>query len=290
MISVIIPLYNKEQIIEKCVQSVLSQDYNDFEVVIVNDGSTDRSAEIVKGIGDTRIRFIEQANGGPSKARNTGVKNAAGEWIVFLDADDEFLPGALSHLANLSVQKPLECVFCCPFIQRKNTNKTQPYRYISGKLSNPYGAYFYNLCFPHTGSTMYRRQLIKDNLFDERIRRYEDVEHVFRLFDISGIYLDPEPILMINLDYVSASKGRKSVFEDFVGYLDFHGLSFWKKMCLYKLYLGERILYNDQINKLYPMLKYRYDLFLIYTFLWIITKNDKFFSFFLKISKITNCK
>ena len=91
MISVIIPLYNKEQIIEKCIQSVLTQDYNDFEVVVVNDGSTDRSAEIVKRIDDSRVRLIEQENGGPSKARNTGVKNAKGEWIVFLDADDEFL-------------------------------------------------------------------------------------------------------------------------------------------------------------------------------------------------------
>ena len=101
MISVIIPLYNKEQIIEKCIQSVLTQDYDDFEVVIVNDGSTDRSAEIVKRIDDSRIRLIEQENGGPSKARNIGVKNAKGDWIVFLDADDEFLLGALNYFRSL---------------------------------------------------------------------------------------------------------------------------------------------------------------------------------------------
>ena len=94
MISVIIPLYNKEPIIERSLQSVLSQDYDDFEVVVVNDGSTDRSADIVRSINDPRIRLIEQENGGPSKARNTGTKNARGEWILFLDADDELLPGA----------------------------------------------------------------------------------------------------------------------------------------------------------------------------------------------------
>ena len=95
MISVIIPLYNKEPIIERSLQSVLSQDYDDFEVVVVNDGSTDRSADIVRSINDPRIRLIEQENGGPSKARNTGTKNAKGEWILFLDADDELLPGAM---------------------------------------------------------------------------------------------------------------------------------------------------------------------------------------------------
>lgn len=100
MISVIIPLYNKEPIIERSLQSVLSQDYDDFEVVVVNDGSTDRSADIVRSINDPRIRLIEQENGGPSKARNTGVKNAKGEWILFLDADDEMLPGALEFFSK----------------------------------------------------------------------------------------------------------------------------------------------------------------------------------------------
>ena len=100
MISVIIPLYNKEPIIERSLQSVLSQDYDDFEVVVVNDGSTDRSADIVRSINDPRIRLIEQENGGPSKARNTGTKNARGEWILFLDADDELLPGALNYFSQ----------------------------------------------------------------------------------------------------------------------------------------------------------------------------------------------
>ena len=80
-ISVIIPLYNKENIINQCVDSILSQSFENFELIIVNDGSTDNSLEIVKSIHDDRIRIIEQKNGGPSKARNTGVKKANGDWI-----------------------------------------------------------------------------------------------------------------------------------------------------------------------------------------------------------------
>ena len=72
MISVVIPLYNKEASIAQSLKSVLSQEYDDFEVVIVDDGSTDGSVDVVEAINDPRIRLIKQENGGPSKARNTG--------------------------------------------------------------------------------------------------------------------------------------------------------------------------------------------------------------------------
>ena len=98
MISVVIPLYNKEASIKQALMSVLSQSYQEFEVVIVDDGSTDNSVAKVEEIQDSRIRLIRQENGGPSKARNTGVKNAKGEWILFLDADDELLPNAITNL------------------------------------------------------------------------------------------------------------------------------------------------------------------------------------------------
>ena len=95
MISVIIPLYNKETTIEQSIRSLLTQSFSDFELIVVDDGSTDGSAEKIRGITDERMILICQENGGPSKARNTGVKHARGEWIVFLDADDELLPDAL---------------------------------------------------------------------------------------------------------------------------------------------------------------------------------------------------
>ena len=101
-ISIIIPLYNKEKIVQRSVNSVLCQSVSDFELIIVDDGSTDNSLSVVKSIKDNRIHIIEQENGGPSKARNTGVKHAKGEWILFLDADDELLEGALEHLLSLT--------------------------------------------------------------------------------------------------------------------------------------------------------------------------------------------
>ena len=129
MISVVIPLYNKEAIIKKSLESVLTQDYDDFEVVVVNDGSTDKSVEIVKSIQDTRITLIEQENGGPSKARNTGVKNARGEWILFLDADDELLPGALKHFAGLVEAHKDINMFVCPYLLDYGKGIEQEYQY-----------------------------------------------------------------------------------------------------------------------------------------------------------------
>ncbi len=88
MISVVIPLYNKEDHITETVQSVLNQTFADFELLIVNDGSTDGSLAVVSAISDPRINVITTENSGVSVARNTGIKAASHDWVAFLDADD----------------------------------------------------------------------------------------------------------------------------------------------------------------------------------------------------------
>ena len=89
--SVIIPLYNKGWRIKRAIDSVLRQGIEDLEIVVVDDGSTDGSAGFVKSYKDARIHYIYKENGGVSSARNKGIKEATGEWLLFLDADDEML-------------------------------------------------------------------------------------------------------------------------------------------------------------------------------------------------------
>lgn len=126
MISIIIPLFNKEQSIASTLQTVLKQTYQDFEIVIVNDGSTDGSVEEVKKVTDPRIRLIQQSNAGVSAARNRGIEEAKGEYIAFLDADDEWKSGYLKTQYELT-QKYSECsVFACNYEFKNTQGKVTP--------------------------------------------------------------------------------------------------------------------------------------------------------------------
>ena len=100
--SVIIPVYNKEKYVQAAVKSVLNQTFTDFELIIVNDCSTDNSRKEVSKIISEQIKIIEHhENKGLSASRNTGIKNATGNFIAFLDADDEWKPDFLATIKSL---------------------------------------------------------------------------------------------------------------------------------------------------------------------------------------------
>lgn len=95
-VSVILPTYNRAHLVGRAIQSVLDQTYQDFEIIVVDDGSRDNTEEIINGFTDTRIRYVKhQKNKGGSAARNTGIKLAKGKYIAFQDSDDEWLPEKL---------------------------------------------------------------------------------------------------------------------------------------------------------------------------------------------------
>ena len=100
-VSVIIPTYNRSVLLPRSIRSVLNQTFQDFELIVVDDGSTDNTEEVVRGFEDKRIRYIQhEENKGGSAARNTGVKVAQGEYIALLDDDDEWLPEKLERQIN----------------------------------------------------------------------------------------------------------------------------------------------------------------------------------------------
>lgn len=108
MFSVIIPLYNKEQYITQTIQSILNQTYNDFEIIVVDDGSTDGSLIEIENFNDERMQIISQKNAGVSAARNRGIEESSYDLIAFLDADDEWLPNHLEKIIDLKTNFP-EC-------------------------------------------------------------------------------------------------------------------------------------------------------------------------------------
>lgn len=168
MISVVIPLYNKEKQIAHTLRSVLNQTLQNFEVVIVDDGSTDGSVAEVEKFEDSRIRLIHQQNAGVSAARNRGIDEATGELIAFLDADDEWKPEYLATQYHLYQKYPDCSVYACNYEFRDSEGKVSPtiIRKIpfvgeDGILSN----YFEVACCSHpplwTSAVMVKKQAIQ---------------------------------------------------------------------------------------------------------------------------------
>lgn len=267
MISVVIPLYNKESSIKDTLHSVLSQNFNDFEVVIVNDGSTDNSVDVVKTIKDSRIRLIEQKNGGPSKARNTGILNAKGDWIVLLDADDQLLPNALNTFSIAILNYPEVDIVDANKYTLVGKTKQIAYHPIEGYVKNPFKEWFLGRISPGNGASAFKRSFFVQHLFDEHIRRFEDAALLMKQFPFAKVYSLKVPTLLFNRNFAEASHPRKNVKEDFFAYLDFAQGGFWQKMCMYRLYIESRELYPEYGHKHYSKMYKRYDWLLMYKLL-----------------------
>lgn len=132
MVSVIIPLYNKEPHIKRTINSILAQKIQDFEIIIVDDGSTDKSAEVVKEFTDPRIRLIQQENAGVSAARNRGIEEAKADLVAFLDADDEWTPSFLETVFRLREKYPEAGIYVTAYLfcNPKGEVRTAKYKEI----------------------------------------------------------------------------------------------------------------------------------------------------------------
>ena len=123
-LSVLIPLYNKEKDIKNTIESVLNQTFSDFELLVINDGSTDKSEQVVKEIDDARIKVFSKPNEGVALTRNYGVERAATNLIAFLDADDFWHSNHLENLYQLTTQFPKSCWFATAYEKKYNSHHT----------------------------------------------------------------------------------------------------------------------------------------------------------------------
>lgn len=167
--SVVIPLYNKEHYIEATIRSVLSQTCRDFEVIVVDDGSKDNSLALARKYESDRVRVIAQENQGVSVARNTGIENARGKFIAFLDADDQWQAQYLATIQGLTDQYPESDIFVTAYTVDMGNGKV----HYSTRLEPETGclpSYWLTLAkgydFVWTSATVIRRSaLIRAGLF-----------------------------------------------------------------------------------------------------------------------------
>ncbi len=141
--SVVIPLYNKANYISQCIKSVLDQSFSDFEIVMVDDGSTDGSVELVHGFLDDRIRLISQTNQGVSVARNTGITRATGRYVAFLDADDYWEPDLLETARrDITTYPSIEFWSCGYYFGRGGVRRAASFTIRETALPGFIGNYF----------------------------------------------------------------------------------------------------------------------------------------------------
>lgn len=204
-VSIIIPIYNGERYLNQCLESIQMQGYTDFEVLMIDDGSTDGSAGICMEFAerDSRFRYKHKENGGVSSARNVGIEESTGEWLLFVDADDKMPDNALGNFMACRGDERTDLVVGAYAIEDKEKQTVEVFRVGEPELNkidsanmlfleNKYGyqGYIWNKLFK-------RSVVLENNIrFDERYRFNED-----RLFCV---------------EYICAMKGVAKTCDDII--------------------------------------------------------------------------
>ena len=182
-ISVIVPVYNTEQYLPRCIDSILAQTFTDFELLLIDDGSKDGSDKICDEYSakDSRIRVFHKENGGVSSARNLGLDNARGEWIIFVDSDDWIEYNCINSCTSITQDYPLVDIIRYGYYEEKISEPSQIILCKENGLVSSITSFF-EMCdiYCYWGfiwNTVFRKELIGELRFDEDICYCED--HIF---------------------------------------------------------------------------------------------------------------
>ena len=214
-VSVIIPAYNVAWCVRRAVDSALAQSLREVEVIVINDGSTDETLQVLAAYGDA-IQVIDQVNGGMSHARNVGIRAARGQYVAFLDADDWWLPEKLARQIELMESRP-EIGFCSTAARVENPQ---------GELLNLWRCHrvsgdMLETIFAHNAAiaggcsaVMVRRELFEQvGLFDETLRGFEDPDLWMRLAAVCHYACIDEPLAVILRREKSVSRNLTAMRE-----------------------------------------------------------------------------
>lgn len=271
LISIVIPLYNKEKSIAKTINSILEQTYTNWELIVVDDGSSDGSADVVNSFSDNRIFYFKKENGGVSSARNYGVNMAKGEWIIFIDADDYFLPHALSVLSSCVIEYKCNVAVGNFYIEDSDGRKL--FKTTSnGIVKNPFREWFYYRLHPRTGNTLLNRRIFTNISYNVNLKRWEDAEFCFKLLESNEVSYISNPVMVYTNDFKGLSNPSDNIDCDFVNHLQFSGKTFWYKMC-------QIVILANALNRYDNLKWYLIKKYLKYSYLLFLKKLFKYIKY-----------
>lgn len=236
LVSVIVPVYNSETTINRCIDSVLRQSYKNIELIIINDGSSDNSLELINQYTDNRIKLINQVNSGVSIARNNGIKSALGDFLVFLDSDDEIVENCIEKLLNKILNSNLDMVVCGYnlydidlIMSKKSSNDELKFTKEQLKLELEKNSTFSLFAIPWC--KIFKKDIIMNNdiLFDSSLSLGEDSCFVLDyLKHCKMVKIIPDCLYNIYQNDLSLSKkDRRDIWENqiiiYQKYLEFIG-------------------------------------------------------------------
>jgi glycosyltransferase involved in cell wall biosynthesis len=207
MFSVVIPVYNKETTVARAVRSVFAQVCRDYEIVAVNDGSLDGSLAVLRNLESESknlgvdLRIVDKKNEGVSATRNRGVREARGDWVMFLDADDYYLPRFLAEMADLISRNPEAGMAGSNYyVLNEGVLRSYLLGFTAGYVN--YFRYWMPLWILFNSSSfgMRRKTFLHIGGFREDLRFYEDAELMFRAAFTAKVVATPEPLAVYTDD------------------------------------------------------------------------------------------
>lgn len=262
-VSVIVPVYNGEKFIEECIKNVLNQTLEEFELIIINDGSTDNTLDICKRNSeiDKKIRIINQENKGVSSARNKGIEQSNGEYICFVDCDDKIEDNYLEELYNTCEENNVK-ISCCTIESIDNKGNIISSRFMEDGYYKKIDALdelfkFRGLNWGPCGK-LFHKSLIKGNLKFPNLHVYEDLSFVYKaIYSSEGIYFTNK------CKYYYIHRQNVGAMDKFIKYpttdvitISYEILEFIKKQSLpiwdtsFYGVISQVIMYINDINKI----------------------------------------
>jgi glycosyltransferase involved in cell wall biosynthesis len=206
-ISVIIPTYNRAECITEAIEGALNQTYTNYEIIVVDDGSTDNTKEVLEPYRE-KIRYIYQDNAGVSAARNTGIRAALGPWIAFLDSDDIWLPEKLSSQMECIKHTNTKVCFTKVEIFEERTNKkARKVKYKEETFNEPFDLILQKPLAAYVQTMVADKNLIEYvGCFNERLKVAEDTDLICKL-----AFETPFSYIHTPLAYVNRTEQRKGL-------------------------------------------------------------------------------